>query len=171
MGYETVCRGERARAKFSAPFRGIVVGGGGQVVRQKGWLLLGGQPFFFASLVVGRFTDEEMHQCYDQNSSLYNDLILQRVNVVFEAFRGQLRRPHMFLEFYHTCFKILPHTFRILPHTLQRACPLQRPLDHTRHNPTGRPGGREAGGREAGRPGGWEAGRPCLLLASCITLF
>ena len=74
LGYETVCRGERARAKFSAPFRGIVVGGGGQVVRQKGWLLLGGQPFFFASLVVGRFTDEEMHQCYDQNSSLYNDL-------------------------------------------------------------------------------------------------
>ena len=54
----------------------------------------------------------------------------------------------------------LPHTFRILPHTLQRACPLQRPLDPTRHNTTGRPGGREAGGREAGRPGGREAGRP-----------
>ena len=69
LGYETVCRGERARAKFSAPFRGIVVVGGGQVVRQKEWLLLGGQPFFFASLVVGRFTDEEMHQCYDQNNS------------------------------------------------------------------------------------------------------
>ena len=101
-------------------------------------------------------------------------MVLKRVNVVFEAFRafrGQLRRPLMFLEFYHTCFRILPHTFRILPHTLQRACPLQRPLDPTRHNPTGRPGGREAGGREAGRPGGWEAGRPCLLLASCITLF
>ena len=38
LGYETVCRGERARAKFSAAFRGIVVGGGCQVVRQKGWL-------------------------------------------------------------------------------------------------------------------------------------
>ena len=67
LGYEPVCRG--GSAKFPAPFRGIVVGGGGQVVRQKGWLLLGGQPFFFASLVVGRFTDEEMHQCYDQNNS------------------------------------------------------------------------------------------------------
>ena len=66
-------------------------------------------------------------------------IILKRVNVVFEAFRafrGQLRPPQMFLEFYHTCFRILPHTFRILPHTLQRACPLQRPLDPTRHNST-----------------------------------
>ena len=71
-----------------------------------------------------------------------------RVNVVFEAFRGQLRK----------CFSnfTIPF-FGILPHTLQRACPLQRPLDHTRHNPTGRPGGREAGGREAGRLGGREA--------------
>ena len=61
-------------------------------------------------------------------------IILKRVNVVFEAFRalrGQLRRPQMFLEFYHTCFRILPHAFRILPHTLQRACPLQRPRPHT----------------------------------------
>ena len=109
-----------------------------------------------------------------ESAQVHLFIILKRVNVVFEAFRafrGQLRRPLMFLEFYHTCFRILPHTFRILPHTLQRACPLQRPLDPTRHNPTGRPGGREAGGREAGRPGGWEAGRPCLLLASCITLF
>ena len=31
-------------------------------------------------------------------------IILKRVNVVFEAFRGQLRRPQMFLEFYRTYF-------------------------------------------------------------------